>query len=217
MDTIRRSIGARLWIIPLCWAFAAGCASTRQLGTTAASFMGHARKSGDPNIRHQAYAQLANQNCYDSEEQKAEVATFLAGKLDERAEPTVTRAVICRTLGELHRPEARESLRRSCDDPEAVVRAAACRALGKLNNPEDAAVLARIMAADLDPDCRIAAIEGLGWLRATDPRVKITLVDGMENPDPAIRLASYEALQRITGKDLGPDPKAWKATLPKEE
>jgi HEAT repeat protein len=192
---------------------ASGCANQRYLGTTATSYLKFARDSGDPNIRHDAYARLANPNCYDNENQRAESATFLASRLDERKEPTVTRAVICRTLGELREPEARESLRRACDDPEAVVRAAACRALGRFQDPEDASVLARIMAADLDADCRIAAIEGLGWMKIGDGRIEVTLIDGMENADPAIRLASYEALQRIAGMDLGPDPAAWKARL----
>lgn len=217
MRGIEKSIGrhatrAIVHAVVLCL-FVSGCANTMQLGTTAASFMNHARDSADPNVRHQAYAKLAQPNCYDHEGQRAEAATFLASRLDEKLEPTVTRAVICRTLGEIGRPEGRESLRRACDDPEPVVRAAACRALGRLQNPEDASVLARIMAADFDGDCRIAAIEGLGTMKPDDPRVYITLVDGMENKDPAIRLASYEALQRISGRDLGPDPAPWKESI----
>jgi hypothetical protein len=66
------------------------------------------------------------------------------------------------------------------------------------------------MAADTDADCRIAAIEGLGGHSRQDSRVLISLVDGMENADPAIRLASYDALVRIVGKDVGPEPRAWR-------
>lgn len=201
---------ARIVVVVTIGLMGGGCANTRQVGTTAQSFLNHARDSHDPNMRHLAYARLANPNCYDSERQRAEAATFLAGRLVDGKEPTVSRAVICRTLGELRLQEGREALRRACDDPEPVVRAAACRALGRLNIEEDASVLARIMTADLDPDCRIAAIEGLGSMRIYDPRVKIVLIDGMENSDPAIRLASYEALKRTTGEDLGPDPKSWK-------
>lgn len=191
-----------------------GCAN--HLGTTSASFLKHAREDADPNRRHEAYAKLADLNCYDDEGQKAEAARFLASRLDEKSEPVVTRAVICRTLGELKQAEGRESLRRACDDPEAIVRVAACRALGSIGNPEDTSVLARIMAADVDPDCRIAATEGLGTMGAKDERVLQVLLDGMENPDPAIRAASYESLQRITGKNPGPEPAQWKAILARE-
>jgi HEAT repeat protein len=196
-----------------------GCAN--HIGTTARSFMLRVREEPDPNIRHLAYSKLANPGCYDGDADKAEAALLLASKLDERSEPPITRAVICRTLGELRRPEARESLHRACDDPEPAIRAAACRALGAIGDGEDAPVLARIMAADQDADCRIAAVEGLGAMRAGDPRALVVLADGMENPDPAIRVASYEALRRITGRDLGPEPKPWRdlagtATAPDE-
>jgi len=66
------------------------------------------------------------------------------------------------------------------------------------------------MAADSDGDCRIAAVEGLGTMQTVDTRVLQTLVDGMENPDPAIRLVSYVSLQKLTKKDMGPDSAGWK-------
>jgi HEAT repeat protein len=185
-----------------------GCASG--IGTTASSFLLRVRESKDPNLRHLAYAKLADPNCYDSDEQKVEAASELAGRLASRKEPLVTRAVICRTLGELRRPEGREALRKACDEPEPIVRAAACRALGKIGDPDDALLLARVMSADSDSDCRVAAIEGLGSMKASDPRILVVLVDGMENPDPGIRLASYQSLQRITGRDLGPEVEPWR-------
>jgi hypothetical protein len=41
------------------------------------------------------------------------------------------------------------------------------------------------------------------------------LVVGMDHDDPAIRLASLEALRNITGMDRGVDPAAWRdAVLP---
>jgi hypothetical protein len=62
-------------------------------------------------------------------------------------------------------------------------------------------------------DCRIAAIEGIGALKAKDPRIYQVLLDGMDHDDPAIRLACYRALRDITGKDLGNKPAAWKNDL----
>ena len=186
------------------------CGCSRYIGTTAGSFLRHARDDRDPNLRHLAYAKLADPRCYDTEEQKTEAVKLLAERLEEKKEPVITRALLCRTLGELRHPDGREALRHACDDEHPVIRAAACRALGLIGNAEDGPVLARIMAADVDSDCRIAAIEGLGVMKTADNRVLETLAEGMENPDPSIRLSSYVAIQRLTKKDLGTDATAWK-------
>ena len=185
-----------------------GC--SQGLGTTAASMIRKVKESNDPNIRHAAYAKLAQPRVYDTEEQKVEAAKLLASKLADDKEPAASRAVICHTLGALKRPEGREVLLRSLRDPEEIVRAAACRALGHVGKPEDATMLARVMATDHSPDCQVAAIEGLGMLKSPDPRIEAVLIDGMESNSPAIRLASFNALCSTTGKDLGPNPKAWK-------
>jgi HEAT repeat protein len=185
-----------------------GCAE--YLGTTAASFLRKVRESPDPNIRYIAYAKLASPNCYDDDQQKAEVVRTLITKLEKGGEPIATRAVICHTLGELHDRRARPVIVKAANDPEPVVKTQACRALGKVGRPEDATVLARIMTVDPLEDCRIAAIEGLAELNSNDPRILAMLVDGMDHQDPAFRLASLKALRAISGKDLGVEPAPWR-------
>jgi hypothetical protein len=69
------------------------------------------------------------------------------------------------------------------------------------------------MTIDKLEDCRIAAIEGLGMLKAQDPRIFNILLDGMDHDDPAIRLECLRALREITGKDAGVDPAAWRREL----
>ena len=69
------------------------------------------------------------------------------------------------------------------------------------------------MTVDKLEDCRIAAIEGLGLLKANDARIYGILLDGMENDDPAIRLECLRSLRAITGKDFGIDPAAWRRGL----
>jgi HEAT repeat protein len=118
--------------------------------------------------------------------------------------------VICRTLGQLRKPEAREAILASIEDDDNLVRAEACRALGKVGRTQDSTVLARVMTVDVAVDCRVAAIESLGELKAKDRRINEFLVTGMEHEEPAIRVASMNALKSITGKDLGVDPLAWK-------
>ena len=189
-------------------ALAGGCKST--VGTTATSMLRKVQESPDPNIRYQAYAKLGSPRSYDNDEQKAEAAKILAARLATAKEPVASRAEICHTLGELRRPEGRAILLRTVSDQEPVVRSAACRALGKAGQPEDWTVLGRIMATDSDRDCQIAAIESIAELKSPDPRLPVTLVDGMEHSDPAVRLASLEALRIVSGKDLGSDPGPWK-------
>ncbi len=86
-------------------------------------------------------------------------------------------------------------------------------ALGKVGRPEDVTILAGVMAADNLEDCRIAAIEGIGELKAADPRIFHVLIEGMDHEDPAIRLSCYRSLKQITGKDLGETPEPWRREL----
>lgn len=181
------------------------------VGTTAASMLRKVKESDDPNVRYLAYAKLASPRAYDDDAQKAEVAQVLAEKLAAGKEPVASRVAICRTLGELGQPVARDVILKAINDrDEADVRTAACRALGRVGKTEDATVLAQIMVTDRDLDTRIAAIEGLAVMKTPDPRIDLMLVDGMEDTDPAIRLACVEALKKLSGEDLGIEPGPWK-------
>jgi hypothetical protein len=191
--------------------FAEGCSHYR--GTTAASHLKHIRQDSDVNMRYIAYSKLAAPNCYDTPDQKAEAVKTLLEKLETAKEPVATRAVIVRTLGKLGDPSARAAIIKAVNEPEPIVRVQACRALGKLGKPEDATILARVMATDVLEDCRIAAIEAIGELKPNDPRIPQVLVTGMQHDDPATRLASLNALRKITGRDLGVDPVAWQQML----
>jgi HEAT repeat protein len=102
-------------------------------------------------------------------------------------------------------------------DNDLLIRTEAVRCLGRVGRPEDATVLMQIMTLDNNPDCQIAAIEALGTLKLVDPRTPGYLVKAMENDDPAIRLASYQSLKKITGKDLGVEVKVWREFLAKKE
>ena len=188
----------------------AGC--DPYLGTTAASVL---RKTADtdPNIRYYAYDKLASQNIYEDDTQKTLAARTLASAYISGREGDATRAVVCRTLGELKRPEGRIALRKAIDDPNDIVRAEACRALGRLGDPEDAGELARVMAADKSIDCQVAAIDGLGELKPKDPRYSVLLADDMDHPEPGVRYAAYKALRKATGKDLGLDAEVWRKYL----
>ena len=201
-------------ILALSALMGAGCSN--YIGTTSASFLRRIREDPDPNLRYIAYTKLGRPNSFDSAEQKAEAVKTLVAKLGEGKEPLATRAVIVNTLGSLGDPAARDAIVKLVNDPEAVLRVQACRALGKVGRPEDATILARVMTVDTLEDCRIAAIDALGDLKANDPRITRMLIAGMRHEDPATRYASLESLRKITGKDLGVDALAWQVILPKE-
>jgi hypothetical protein len=210
-----RSAWACVAPLALALAITSGC-STPFLGTTAASFLKRVRESNDPNVRYYAYAKLASPSCYEDEAQKMVAVGVLGKNLVTDREPRATKAVICRTLGVLGKAEARPALLRAANDPDDVVRAEAYRALGKVGRPEEGILLAQKMVADSAGDCRIAAIDGLAELKARDPRILVLLVQGMEDDDPAIRLASLRALKTITGKDLGIETTPWRDFVEKE-
>jgi HEAT repeat protein len=192
-------------------ALALGCAGcANYIGTTAASFLSKARTSPDPNVRYLAYQKLASPSSYDNDEQKVQAAQLLSERLKSGQEPLASRAVICRTLGELRRPEGHDALAAAINDEEPLIRTEACRALGKLGRVDDATELGRIVSADQSIDCKIAAIEGLGEMKAKDPRFQLQLVEAMENDDPSIRVAAVRSLRKLSGKDLGVDPKPWR-------
>lgn len=193
-----------LWLV-------AGCA--HHIGTTAASFMEKVRNSRDPNIRYLAYQKLASPGCYDTEEQMVEAVRLLAERLESRNEPLASRVAICRSLGELGRPEGHDAVRKCLDDEDPGLRAQACRSLGKLGVADDVPALTRVMAADQSGDCRVAAIEGLGSFPQAGPRAQLLLVELMENDDPAVRLAAYRSLKSVSGVDLGTDVAPWREVV----
>jgi hypothetical protein len=193
-------------------AVAAGCST--YIGTTSKSFLREAKENTDPNIRYIAYAKLGSPSIYDDPAQKDEAVRMLITRLEEAREPVAVRAVIVRSLGNLGDRRARQQIIKAVNDFEnAVIRVEACRALGKVGLAEDATILAKIMTVDKLEDCRIAAIEGLGILKANDPRIYQVLLNGMDHEDPAIRLECVRSLRLITGKEFGIDPGAWRKGL----
>lgn len=195
----------------LCLLLFGGCAGS--IGTTARSMLNHVRDDPDPNKRFQAYSKLGKLGVYDGELEIAESVAELTKRLESGKEPSVSRAMICRTLGRLKQPECRAPLVKAMEDPDDEVRCEAARALGHVGSNDDAVLLTRMMAIDPTHNGRIAAAEGLATLKPKDPRVLISLTENLNNDDPALRLASYRTLKAITGADPGADANTWHTYL----
>jgi HEAT repeat protein len=203
--------GSRLARLILC-AAALGlpACGARHIGTTAGSFLRHAREDTDPNLRYLAYAKLADPACYtQGDPQKEEAVKLLSESLHGREQSLAIRATICKSLGQIGLPSARPALLQALRDPDPLIRSEAARALGLVGTPDDATALAQVMTTDISRDCRVAAIDALASLRGADARIDLKLAEGMQNPDPAIRASSYAALRDITGQDLGEDFRPW--------
>jgi HEAT repeats len=198
-------------LLVVCALAGAGC--TTWVGTTAKSFLRHVRNDPDPNVRYIAYSKLADPNAYDTLKEKDEAVRILIDKFEKGHEPIATKAVICRTLGQLRDPRAHDLLVKAVNSPEAVIKIESCRALGKVGRPDDSTILAQVMTLDNLEDARIAAIEGLAEIKTKDPRIYQLLVENMDHDDPAIRLASLNALRKLTGKDHGTSPADWRREL----
>ena len=127
-------------------------------------------------------------------------------KYEKGHEPIATRAMICRTLGKLGDPRAARSADqggqqfRRRDQDRVLSRS------GKVGRPEDATILAQVMTLDNLEDARIAAIEGLADIKTKDTRIYQMLVENMDHEDPAIRLASLNALRKLTARITAPIP-----------
>lgn len=213
LDASARQVRSRPVLVCLVVAALGTTGCQTYIGTTALSFLSHVRKNPDPNIRYLAYSKLASPDAYDNQEQRDAAVRTLIDKYEHGREPVASRAIICRTLGELRDPRARQLLIKAVSSPDAVIKIEACRALGKVGKSEDATVLAQVMALDNLEDARIAAIEGLAELKTEDPRILTMLFDSMEHEDPAIRLAALNSLRQMTGKDHGTDPADWRREL----
>jgi hypothetical protein len=173
--------------------------------------MHQVERDPDPNVRYKAYQSLGKAAVYDDAEQRARAARLLVTKLDPRVEPLASRAVICRTLGEIGDPVARDSLIPPCHDSDPLIRAEAYCSLGKVGKPEDSTVLMQAMTLDRDDHCKAAAAEALGSLKQADPRTEGYLVRALDNDDPRIRYAALRSLRKISGKDFVSKQEPWRA------
>lgn len=206
----RTTVQFHVWAIVGCLGLvtlAAGCRNPWNAG--ASTLMRDLETSQDPNVRYSTFERLGRA-AYTSDEERLQAARILLGSLESGKEPTAIRAVACRSLGLLHQSIARETLTKALDDSDPLVRGEACRALGEIGHKDDAVALTRLMAADTQFDCRLAATEAIAKIRSTDVRVLSALVDSLESEDPAMRQAAHQALVQVSGNDRGMVAKDWR-------
>ncbi len=156
-------------------------------------------------------------------------------------------AQVVRILGNLKDAEAAEAIRALAANPSWLVRAHAAGALGLLGGPVNLAVIeplvgdgapkVRVAAMDAlarygaaararwrpvaaqlassDWPVRSAAVDGLGALGARES--VDALIDAMDREAGRLRHDVRETLKRVTGDDLGGDPRHWREWWEKEK
>jgi HEAT repeat protein len=84
----------------------------------------------------------------------------------------------------------------------------ACTVCARRDATGTVPLLARRCAVDPDLGVRLHAIKVLGDSR--DPAAIAALAAVLDDPDPAIRGPTIDALKRASGRDLGDDATAWR-------
>lgn len=138
----------------------------------------------------------------------------LTALLDRKNEPVplvrATAAVGLRMIGDRR---ALPALTRAARDPDAVVRADVARSLGMLGGADEIPVLAALLRPAGEPDAavRLQAAQALQRLAADAALPE--LISALQDPDDSVSFAAHYALITLTGQNLPPDPRPWRAWL----
>jgi len=165
------------------------------------------RATKDPDIRRQAYLELAQPKHYeDSPELMDTVMALYALALQSEKEVYV-RAAVAGCLGRFRRPEALSALRCGTADTANAVRVDACTAVGDVCQPGGDDLLAGVLQDDPEPDVRLSAAEALAHYPTR--RSVQELIRALGDKDIAVQRRARLSLKSITDEDLGQQPTPW--------
>jgi len=138
---------------------------------------------------------------------QAEFTQQLVGELLSAHDPEARRGIV-ETAAGFDTPAAAAICSGALDDPSPVVRMAACTVCAQRGGPDAVAQLARRLSTDPDLGVRLRALSSLAETR--DEAAVAALVAALDDPDPAITGRAIEGLKRVSGRNLGADPDAWR-------
>lgn len=197
------------WGLLLATAALAGCTS---MDLAVARIKGEATTDVVPGVespaeRLAALETIREKAGWADSAEKEQIAAQLVAAYDEGSDPMI-RAAIVRAATGYQMAGAADMMHRALGDPDASVRAAACEALGRRGDAEAVRLLSGALASDVDSDVRLAAVAALG--QTGDRGAISALGEALEDADPAMQYRAVQALQRITGENLGNDANQWR-------
>jgi HEAT repeat protein len=137
----------------------------------------------------------------------AEAVAKLEAELDAKEARLRAMALVALATASKDRPTL-DQLTKAAKDKDPEVRMAAGEACSPAGG-DDALTVAKLIAEDKDWRVRVAAIEAAeaSWNKEAIP----LLIGRLAKEDGRLRLDLLQALQHLTGKEIGSDPKAWKS------
>lgn len=154
--------------------------------------------------------QLAVDSQSMSREEQTALTRELITTLKNESDPILRRELV-RTLGGMSVPDATEGLQMALDDENEQVRIVACEAWGRRSDGQSIDMLASVLSEEEDVDVRLAASQALA--RRSDRSAIMHAAATLEDPDPAIQLATMQSLRAATGVSIGDNIDEWKTYL----
>ena len=144
-------------------------------------------------------------------EKKREITLELRRLLDDHS--ALVRQVAIDAVARVEGRAAAGPIADRLRDKDVWVRYTAVKRLGELGAQTSAEPITELLRKDESPDVRRAAAQALAQLK---PRASLRdLYLALQDDARGVRYHAYLALVAITGKDLGEDPKAWRAAIPR--
>ena len=166
------------------------------------------RSSSDPSVRRAAFEFLGNPRHYSgNDNNRDEISDILQLALSAEADPHL-RITILQSLAKLQSPKALAAISGAATDKDPAVRVTACRLLGQAGAAQATAQLDELLTADSSLDVRLAAAEALGNLPSR--QAALALLEGIDDPDVALRFRCRESLKKLTGTDHAADLAGWR-------
>ncbi|MBI3465083.1 MAG: HEAT repeat domain-containing protein [Planctomycetes bacterium] len=99
----------------------------------------------------------------------------------------------------------------AANDKDPAVRVTVCRVLGQAGATQATPQLDDLLMADSSLDVRLAAADALGNLPSR--QAALALLEGIDDPDVALRFRCRESLKKLTGSDHSTDLAGWRQEI----
>ena len=169
------------------------------------------RASSDPGVRREAFEFLGDPKHFSGDGAgRDEITDILKLALASEADPQL-RITILHSRAKLNSPKAIASIAGAANDKDPAVRVTVCRLLGQSGATQATAQLDELLTADSSLDVRLAAADALGYLPSR--QAALALLEGIDDPDVALRFRCRESLKKLTGSDHAADLAGWRQEI----